>query len=118
MAVVAVAGFALLATGAAYAAPQDFTLTNNTGYTIRSVYISPHDEDDWGSDVMGSDELDDDADVDIHFPSGRSQTCIWDLKVAYDDGTTAEWDNFNLCTISSIQIDYDHDTGKTWATWR
>jgi len=67
---------------------------------------------------MGKDMLADGADVDIHFPSGRGQSCVWDLKVTYDDGTTAEWDNFNLCTISSIVIDYDSKTGKTWATWK
>ena|ERR1700712_4733404 len=101
----------------ATAAPQDFTLTNDTGYDIAEVYIGPTSSNDWGDDVMGEDVLSNGADQDIVFPKGRGATCHWDLKVVYTDQTSAQWLNFDLCTISSIKISYDRKTGKTWAHW-
>jgi len=102
----------------ASAAPQDFALTNSTGYTIKSVFVSPTTEDQWGDDILGSDQLGNGAEATIHFPGGRGETCNWDLKVTYDDDTTAEWKNFDLCTITQIDITYDKDAGTTSATWK
>lgn len=116
-AAVLAAGMTTLAPVAANAAPQDFDLTNSTGYEINNVYISPHDSNDWGSDVMGQDTLEDGAAVHIHFPGGRGETCDWDLKVTYtSDGSSAEWtQGFDLCTISSIDIKWDgHNTSATY----
>jgi hypothetical protein len=110
--------FAVLTPTLASAAPQDFEIQNSTGYDIKSIFISPTASNDWGDDVMGQDELAADATVPIHFPQGRGETCNWDLKVTYEDDSTAEWTNFDLCTISSIDISYNKDSGKTWATWK
>ncbi len=98
-----------LAPVAAIAAPQDFELTNSTGYEIKSVFISPHSSNDWQEDVLGQDTLADGAGVKIHFPGGRGETCDWDLKVVYtSDGSSAEWtDGFDLCTVSQIDIKWD-----------
>ncbi len=103
------AGLAMFAPVAASAAPQDFELTNSTGYEIKSVFVSPHSSNDWQEDVLGQDTLADGAAVKIHFPGGRGETCDWDLKVVYtSDGSSAEWtDGFDLCTITSIDIKWD-----------
>jgi len=97
---------------------QDFTLVNDTGYTISEVYVSPVQADDWQEDVMGADTLEDGQSVDIHFQRDES-TCKWDLKVVYaDDNSSAEWGDINLCSVSEITIHYDRDKDKTWATYR
>ena len=112
------AGLALLAPQAASAeGRQNFTLVNNTGYTINEVYVSTTDTDNWEEDVLGQDTLDDNASVEIQFPH-HAGGCFWDLKVVYEDKTDAVWKNFNLCTISQISISYNADTGKTWAKWK
>ena len=112
------AGLSFFAPSIASAAPQDFELTNNTGYDISSVWIGPTSSDDWGDDVMGEDVLSNGTTQPITFPHGRGATCHWDLKVQYsDDDTTAQWLNFDLCTISSITLSYDRKSGKTWAKW-
>ncbi len=114
-----IAGLAFLAPSLASAAPQDFDLTNNTGYDIKAVWIGPTASQDWGDDVMGDDELANGTTQPIVFPHGRGATCNWDLKVQYsDDDTTAQWLNFNLCKITSITLSYNRKTGKTWATWK
>src|SRR5579885_1087092 len=99
-------------------ARQDFTLINDTGYTISEVYVSPVQADDWQEDVMGEDTLEDGQRVNIHFQRDET-TCRWDLKVVYaDDNSSAEWGNVNLCSVSEITIHYDRDKDKTWATYQ
>jgi len=113
------AGLAFLMPTLATAAPQDFDLINNTGYEIKAVWIGPTSSEDWGDDILGDDVLSNGGTQSIVFPHGRGATCNWDLKVQYsDDDTTAQWLNFDLCTISSITISYNRNTGKTWAHWK
>lgn len=113
---------AFVATAACLAGPalaqgkQDFTLVNRTGYTLESVFVSPSSANSWGEDIMGRDVLDDGEDVDISFSRG-DRACKWDLKVSYDDKSTAEWDGFDLCKTSKIIIYYDRKKDKTWAEY-
>lgn len=118
-AALAVAAFvALPGAGLAQEAKQDFTLVNKTGYDISEVYVSPTKADDWQEDVMGKDILEDGQSVDISFHRS-DRSCHWDLKVVYnDDNTSAEWSNFDLCTVSEITIHYNEKTGTTSATYK
>jgi hypothetical protein len=99
----------------AMAGPQDFTLVNNTGSEIRNVYISPHSSDDWGDDVLGEDTLSTGNSQEIKFPASRGDECQWDLKVTYDDDSSKEWKDVNLCSISKLTINYDEGTHETSA---
>lgn len=108
-------GLALAALStAAWAGKQDFTLTNDTGYDIAEVYVSPVNTDDWEEDVMGRDILEDGNNVTITF-SARDKVCKYDLKVVWTDGDEATWDNFDLCTISEITLHWDD--GRAWADY-
>jgi hypothetical protein len=110
-------GVAMLAPTGASATRQNFSLVNDTGYAIKEVYVSPTRANDWQEDVLGEDELDAGSSVDIKFPH-HAGGCNWDLKVVYDDDTSAYWTNFDLCTISEITISYNRHSGKTWAHWK
>jgi hypothetical protein len=120
-----IAAISVLAAGLTFAAapasaaPQDFDLVNNTGYAINAVWIGPTSSSDWGDDILERDDLENGATQPIVFPHGRGSTCHWDLKVQYsDDNSTAQWLNFDLCTISEITLSYNRHTGKTWAHWK
>ncbi|MEO5337712.1 MAG: hypothetical protein H7841_12580 [Magnetospirillum sp. WYHS-4] len=110
----------VLAAGFASAAiaqsKQDFDLVNKTGYAIDEVYVTPADSDDWQNDVLGRDILANGDSVHIHF-SRSAKTCLWDLKVVYDDKETAEWHDFDLCTTSKIVVRYNRKTGETSADY-
>lgn len=95
---------------------QDFTLVNSTGYDIAEVYVAPSASNNWEEDVMGRDILSAGDSVDIGFPS-REKVCIYDLKVVYTDAEEAEWDRFDLCTVSRITIYYNRGKGETWAEY-
>lgn len=105
-----------LALPAAQAGQQDFILHNKTGYTIAEVYVSPVHTDNWEEDILGRDVLPADEAVEIQF-SRREDSCNWDLRVVYDDGEDAEWENFDLCKVSSIEIFYDRRADRTWAEY-
>ena len=100
--------------GSAWADNRDFSLINATGYQIKHVYIDESSSDSWSDDVLEKDFLDDGDSVDIQFGQA-DKGCNWDMKVVYSDGESAVWTGFNLCTINSIKLKWNKDTGVTTA---
>lgn len=96
----------------AVAGDQDFTLVNKTGVEIYSVYVSPHDADDWQDDVLDEDTLDDGEQVDITF-SRKERTEMWDLRIEDEDGDSLEWENLDLTEVSKVTL--HSKKGKNWA---
>lgn len=90
----------------------DFTLVNKTGFEIYSVYVAPHNDDEWGDDVMGRDTLASGESVDIEF-SRKEKAKLWDLRVEDKKGEFIEWENFDLSEISKITLYYKN--GKATA---
>jgi hypothetical protein len=58
---------------------------------------------------MGRAALADGDGVNITFAHGGT-ACIFDIKVEYNDGDSAEWSGVNLCEYSTISLFWD---GKT-----
>jgi len=87
---------------AALAGTQDFTLVNQTGVEIYSLFISESSNDDWEEDVLGDNVLPDGSRLDIQF-AGRS-ACIWDMMVTDDQGGNATWQGINLCQASVVVL--------------
>jgi hypothetical protein len=101
---------------AAFAGDQDFTLYNVTGYTIDKVFVSPVGKTTWGSDILGTGQLEDGNKVDITFKASND-ICHYDLKVVYTDDDTATWSDLNLCEISKVHLHYDRKAGVSRATY-
>jgi hypothetical protein len=77
---------------------------------IHSLYVSPHDEDDWGEDILGRDTLPSGESVDITF-SPKEKAANWDLKVTDQQGNSIEWENLNLLEISEVTLHYQNGKG-------
>lgn len=90
----------------AFAGDQDFTLVNSTGVLIDKLFVSPHDSEHWGDDILGRDILADGESVEIKFHRDED-AAVWDLKIIDKDGNTIEWENLELPTINKITLDYD-----------
>ena len=88
---------------AAFAARQDFTITNHTGHTIMTLNVSPHSDTRWGPDILGRDTLANGESAQITFPHGETQ-CNFDIKATYDDGDTTDMRNVNLCTVATVTL--------------
>jgi hypothetical protein len=110
-----IAATMLCLAGSAWAADQDFSWYNETGYTIDKVFVSSVGRTTWGNDILGQGQLEDGKKVDITFKSGTSD-CQFDLKVVYDDDDTATWSDVNLCDLSKIHLHWDKKAGVTRAT--
>ena len=98
-----VTGLFVLSGTMAFAGPQDFTLTNNSGSNICYVYISASDTNDWEEDVLGADDCLSPGDsIDVSFNAGSQ--AIWDLRVEDENGNYEDYQGFNLNQISEITV--------------
>ncbi|MDQ2104418.1 hypothetical protein [Azospirillum isscasi] len=100
--------------GIAQAGQQDFTILNKTGYPLKHIYVSESDNEKWDEDVLGRDVLEDGESFDLSFGKAE-KTCKWDMKVIYDDGESAIWQDLNLCKISKLTLRWNKNTGVTSA---
>ncbi len=95
----------------------DFTLVNQTGYTISHVYVAPSKQYEWGDDIMKQDMVLNGEQVDITF-STQETARLWDIYLKWDGYESDEdvfWLGFDLSKISIITLFYDAKTNKTWA---
>ena len=88
---------------AAFAARQDFTITNHTGHTIMTLNVSPHSDTRWGPDILGRDTLANGERAQITFDRDEDQ-CHWDIKVTYDDGTANDLRAVDLCHTTEVEF--------------
>lgn len=107
-----VSALALLGAGRALAGDQDFTLHNDTGITIKELYVSPHSVNDWEENVLGKDSLKDGEEQDITF-SPKEKAEEWDLKIVDAHGEGIVWENLKLTEITDVFLSYKD--GKTYA---
>ena len=108
--------FAVLAISAQQAAAQsaqDFTLVNKTGVEIYALYVTPHNADEWGEDILGRDTLAAGEILDISF-SRSEKAEYWDLRIEDEDGEFIEWEKLDLLEISKLTLYYQN--GKATAT--
>lgn len=88
---------------AAYAAPQDFTIHNQTGQAVLTLNVSPSDSNQWGPDILGVDILADGESADVSFDRDEEQ-CEWDIRVTYEDGDTGDWRGIDLCSTTDVNL--------------
>jgi hypothetical protein len=88
---------------AAFAAQQDFTITNHTGHTIVTLNVSPNNDSQWGPDILGRDVLNNGEQTEVSFDRNENQ-CSWDIKVTYDDGTDNDLRAVNLCETTEVEF--------------
>ena len=93
-------------------AAQDFTVVNKTGVEINALYVTPHNANQWGEDILGADTLLNGEELDISF-SRKERAKLWDLRVEDEDGNYIEWVNLNLLEISKVTLFYKN--GKATA---
>lgn len=100
--------------GVAMAGSQDFTIVNKTGYALKHIHVSETNNNSWDEDILGRDILNDGEYFEVQFGKAE-KTCKWDMKVTYDDNSTAVWEGLNLCQISKLTLRWNKNTGVTSA---
>lgn len=74
-----------------------FTFANQSGRTIRELYVSLSTEAEWGRDRLGSDVLRDGQALRIELPAGDA--CAADMLVIYMDDTRQERRRVETCGL-------------------
>jgi hypothetical protein len=63
-------------------------ITNNTGYDVYYIYISPSDSEDWGDNFLGDDILLDGHSINIRLDYPLSSFDTYDFYLEDEDGDT------------------------------
>lgn len=92
---------------ASFAAPAlaedlQFTLVNNSSHAITEMYLSPHQTDTWGENILTVDQVAPGTQGSISVTDGET-VCDYDIKVVVAEGTSAEVTQ-NLCELSTFTV--------------
>lgn len=109
-----VIAMALSLTTTLLAGTQDFTLVNQAGGTLFSIYISETSNDDWEEDVLEQDVLEDGARLNVSF-SGR-KACLWDIMAVDEYDNNVVFNSINLCEVSVVVLRCSKQEG-CWAEY-
>lgn len=101
-AVIALLAAVLTAAGLPAAAQPnpDFWVVNTSGRQINEIYVSPATETSWGADWLREHVLPTHHRFAIR--PVRDGTCIYDIRVVYDNNTAAEKRRVNTCEITEV----------------
>jgi len=82
-------------------------VVNNSGKTLKSVYMSAPKKEEWGQNELTS-PIKDREKADFEWKrsdyKGDDAGCIFDIRAEYDDGTFAELDPIDVCKTPAINL--------------
>lgn len=93
----------------------DFTIVNQTGYSIKLLYIGPSNNPEWTDDmeILKGRVFKTGTQMPIRF-SPKTKAKKWDIMVKWTDGSkSAQWIGLDLTTIEKLTILYNADTDET-----
>lgn len=95
----------------------DFTLVNQTGYTIKALYIGASGTGDWTKEdeVLKGKTFAPGTELPIEFhPKATAEK--WDIMVTWADGSgSEEWTNLDLTEITKLTLVYNAEKDETSA---
>jgi hypothetical protein len=93
----------------------DFTIVNQTGYSIKLLYIGPSNNPEWTDDmeILKGRVFKTGTQMPIRF-NPKTKAKKWDIMVKWTDGSkSAQWIGLDLSTIEKLTILYNADTDET-----
>jgi hypothetical protein len=95
--------FTLVGVQQAIASHLSFRFHNNTSVSVERLFVSPSSSPNWEEDVLGSRILPSGRSIYINIP-GDYDTCYFDIKAQFRDGSSIHRRGFNLCRTSDIYL--------------
>jgi hypothetical protein len=86
----------------AFAEDLEFTLINNSSHEITEMYLSPHEQNTWGENILSVPSVAPGTEGTISVTDGE-QVCDYDIKVVVAAGASAEVTQ-NLCEMSTFTV--------------
>jgi hypothetical protein len=78
-----------------------FVLINRGRSPVNELYLSVTDDDSWGQDRLGEDNVPRGATKVIRLPPGE---CVYDVRVVFANGEASEKRRLNLCQINNLRV--------------
>jgi len=73
------------------------------GYVFMEFYTSPSDEDEWGSDLLGSTVLGAGESAEVTIADGSDQ-CVYDFRFVFEDGDVVEDFGIDICELAEYTL--------------
>ncbi len=86
----------------AFAEDLQFTLINNSSNDIIEMYLSPHEQNTWGENILSVPSVAAGAQGTISVTDGET-VCDYDIKVVVTGGASGE-STQNLCELSTFTV--------------
>ncbi|SKA31084.1 hypothetical protein SAMN02745126_05085 [Enhydrobacter aerosaccus] len=96
---------------------RTFTVVNGTSLPIRQIIVSPHDQSQWGPNLLRVPLLQPGQSHTVTVPPSFTD-CNQDIKVAFE-GIDAQpvWEYLNICNLRRIKLQYDAMSGVPLASY-
>ncbi|MGV8988285.1 MAG: hypothetical protein ACOH2H_18595 [Cypionkella sp.] len=85
-----------------FAEDLEFTLINNSSHDITEMYLSPHEQDSWGENILNVDMVAAGTQGSISITDGE-EVCDYDMRFVTADGATVE-DTQDMCKLGSFTL--------------
>lgn len=98
---------ALAAVLTAFAAPAmaedlEFTLINDSSHDVTEMYLSPHEKDSWGENILSVDKVAAGTQGTISITDGE-EVCDYDMRFVTAEGASLE-DTQDMCKLGSYTL--------------
>lgn len=81
----------------AFAEDLEFTLINDSSHDVTEMYLSPHEQDSWGENILSVDAVAAGTQGTISITDGE-RVCDYDMRFVTADGATLE-DTQDMCKL-------------------
>ena len=84
-----------------------FFVTNNTGFTLNNIYVTPAETGNWGSDILPYDLFENSTSVRVDIPADYGSTCAFDMKITDLEGNSVTFSGFDACKLHTLILNAD-----------
>lgn len=84
-----------------------FFVTNNTGFTLNNIYVTPNETSNWGNDILPNDLFENGSSVRVDIPADYGSTCKFDMKITDLEGNYITFTGMDACKLHTIILNAD-----------
>lgn len=96
-----------------HAQNTQFTLANNTGFTVRSVFIWRSADTYQGPDRLGNNMI---PSGEYHEFRPRNGGCTYNVRITLlNEDDEYQWDDVDLCDLSRLTLNYNYLDRQLWS---
>lgn len=84
-----------------------FFVTNNTGFTLNNIYVTPSETTNWGNDILPNDLFENGGSVRVDIPADYGETCKFDMKITDLEGNSITFTGMDACRLHTLVLNAD-----------